>query len=503
MASTEDFDALKIKRLCHRCVGEKFLRTEIRKRGQYAQCSYCGRQGKSYSIEEMADAIEGAFDKHFRRTSEQPSAFEQSMLSDKESHYEWERKGEPVVDAIMNAAGVPQEAAEDIQAVLDDRHGDFDAAAMGEETEFCDESHYEEKGPDDRAWREEWDSFERSLRNEARFFNRRAAEHLASVFGGIDKMSTADGRPLVIDAGPGTPLASIYRARVFQSVEKLKTALCHPDLHLGSPPAALAAAGRMNAQGISVFYGCNEAGVAIAEVRPPVGSRVAVARFNIIRPLRLLDLTAFSEVVEPGSIFDSGYAGRLERAEFLRSLSRRITRPVMPDDEAFEYLATQAIADFLASENDPPIDGVVFPSVQAAGRALNVVLFHKAARVEALDIPEGTEIRASTGHGSDDGWEEDYAVVEETPPQKPPPEKKDDDAGWLARHLFLARETSAYDYDDRHATLRIDPASVDVHTVERVAFDTKDHPVRRHRWEKRVPEPGPKAPDAGDLSDLL
>ena len=32
---------------------------------------------------------------------------------------------------------------------------------------------------------------------------------------------------------------------------------------------------------------------------------------------------------------------------FLRSLSGRITRPVMPDDEPFEYLATQAIADFL------------------------------------------------------------------------------------------------------------------------------------------------------------
>jgi hypothetical protein len=68
----------------------------------------------------------------------------------------------------------------------------------------------------------------------------------------------------------------------------------------------------------------------------------------------------------------------------------------MPDDEAFEYLPTQAIADFLATENEPVLDGVVFPSVQAEGNGLNVVLFHKAAHVEAMEIPEGTEIEASS-----------------------------------------------------------------------------------------------------------
>lgn len=82
---------------------------------------------------------------------------------------------------------------------------------------------------------------------------------------------------------------------------------------------------------------------------------------------------------------------------FLRSLSQRITRPVMPDDEAFEYLPTQAIADFLATENELRLDGIVFPSVQAARDVVNVVLFHKAAGVEAIELPDGTEIEARTG----------------------------------------------------------------------------------------------------------
>lgn len=39
----------------------------------------------------------------------------------------------------------------------------------------------------------------------------------------------------------------------------------------------------MNARGVSVFYGANDPTAAIAEVRPPVGSQVAVAQFEIIR----------------------------------------------------------------------------------------------------------------------------------------------------------------------------------------------------------------------------
>ena len=57
-----------------------------------------------------------------------------------------------------------------------------------------------------------------------------------------------------------------------------------------------AAAGRMNARGISVFYGANDPLVALSEVRPPVGARVAIARFEIIRPIKLLDLTARARV---------------------------------------------------------------------------------------------------------------------------------------------------------------------------------------------------------------
>jgi hypothetical protein len=485
MASDDDIDELKAKKLCHQCVGEQYLAEEVRCNGRRGQCSYCGRSAQSYTIEVIAERVETAFSQHLTRTSDQPSSWQQSLLSDRESDYVWERDGELAVSAIENVAVIPDQAAQDIQAILDDKYEDFEAMRIGEETEFSSESYYEKKGPNDQEWQEEWSYFERSVKTKARFFNRSAAAHLALIFRGVDGMSTTDGRSLVVNAGPQTTLTAVFRARVFQSDEKLKKALCRPDLHLGPPPPVLAVAGRMNAHGISVFYGATDPKVAISEVRPPVGSRVAVARFEIVRPIQLLDLTAVSAVTEHGSVFDPGWAARLERATFMRSLSQRITKAVMPDDEAFEYLPTQAIADFLATENEPVLDGIMFPSVQAVGGGLNVVLFQKAACVQAMEIPQGTEIEAHTGYTSEDGGEVDYSVSERVPP-KPPPRKHGDGNWPLAAFSRDARD--ADDADLRVITLSIDLESVKVHVVRGVQFQCDAHDVRRHRWENRDAE---------------
>jgi hypothetical protein len=244
----------------------------------------------------------------------------------------------------------------------------------------------------------------------------------------------------------------------------------------------------MNAHGISVFYGANDPKVALAEVRPPVGSQVTVARFEILRPVKLLDLTALSAVSTSGSIFDPTLAGRLERAMFLRSLSQRITKPVMPDDEPFEYIATQAVADFLANESTMQIDGVIFPSAQAAGVSLNIVLFHKAARVEEMELPEGTEVSASLGQMYEDGWQVEYTVIEEVPPKR----EKDDAKRDTPSYEFLLTEHGAgwgdLNLDPRPSTLKIDLESVTVHKILAVEFSAEEHKVSRNRWEKHEPD---------------
>jgi hypothetical protein len=142
---SEDVDALKAKRICFACVGEEYLGNEIRAKGKRAKCSYCVKMRHSYSVDEVAERAETAFEQHYIRTSDQPDNWQDMLLRDRESSYEWYRNGEPVTDAIMNAADIPQEAAEDIQKILEDKHDDMELAKMGEETEFAEDSHYEER----------------------------------------------------------------------------------------------------------------------------------------------------------------------------------------------------------------------------------------------------------------------------------------------------------------------------------------------------------------------
>jgi RES domain/HEPN/RES N-terminal domain 1 len=482
MSLESDIDQTNGKPICFKCVGETYLSQEIKKEGIRRRCSYCQKVAKSYLIEEMSERIDSVFEEHFSQTSDQPPYWQ---YVDKET--EWERDGEPVIYAITNAAEIPEEAAEDIQRILEYQHSDFEADKLGEETPFSADSYYKEKGTNDTLWQEAWEHFERSLKTESRFFNRSATTHLQSVFAEIDLLKTADGKSLVVVAGPGTPLSFLFRARVFQSENKLLEALCHPDRHLGTPPSHHANAGRMNARGISVFYASNNPKVALAEVRPPVGSQVAVAKFEIIRPVRLLDLTSLSAVRTTGSIFDPTFTSRLERAMFLRSLSTRMTRAVMPDDEIFDYFATQAIADFLATDPVMKIDGIIFPSVQANGDALNVVLFHKSAKVADLDIPKGTEIDASNDWFIEEGSRPHYYVSEKVP------EKFDDpiaEESWIPKNaklpdLYFGIEHS--DWDTREVTLNIFQDSISVHIVQTVEFKSDELKVHRHRSKKLPP----------------
>lgn len=472
--------ALESKMLCTDCVHENYLSTLIADTGQTALCDYCGNTNEAIELKEICDQVDEAFQRHFTRARMEMNSYEWAAHKDPESSFEFEPDGEQTVYAIMNAADVSEQIAEDIQQVLEDRYDDFDSAQMGEPTEYKSDLFYEERQPDGREWQRTWRSFEKSLKTEARFFSSKAVEVLNSVFDGIDAMNTLHGGSMIVEGGPGTPYEFLYRARAFQSKSKLSAALLRPDKELGPPPAAFAASGRMNAKGISVFYGAIDPETAVAEVRPPVGCEVALGRFQVIRPLRLLDLTALSGAIAKGSYFDPEYAAALDRMTFLRSLSRRMARPVMPDDQDSDYLPTQAIADFLATDTVTPLDGIIFPSVQVTGGKQNIVLFHKASLAENLVIPEGAETDVDTYSEDEDGSYADYQVVWRLRPVAEAEEAKvsDDDDPFSG---FLGIPTAAEDDMDfgsgREVTLRITPKDLEVRIVNAVVFETEDHPV--------------------------
>jgi hypothetical protein len=394
----------KDRRLCAECVEEPYLREVILDDGHEGTCSYCEENGKTLSVDDVADRVAAVLSKFFFRTAAQP-------LDDSEVPTGgWRRAGQPVVEVIAHLVDCRYLAADDIRCVLSERENDLesDQTDTGERP-FDAEAHYaRNRSVDAGDFDSYWYAFERGLKTKNRYFNWEAHATLTSIFAGIDGLNTTTGRPVIVEAGPGTNLTALYRARVFQSEKKLRDAMKRPDLDLGPPPPSNAIAGRMNAAGIAVFYGATDPDVALTEVRPPVGSRVLIATFEVIHPLRLLDLEALESVRDgEGSVFDPGHVNRLEQAAFLRGLSGLISEPVMPNDEARDYIPTQAIADFLAAMTDPALDGIIYPSVQVDHRPTrfrmlgggadrrNVVLFQKSARVQTLDIPEGTDVSVS------------------------------------------------------------------------------------------------------------
>lgn len=466
--------------LCSNCIGDAYLKAKIAAEGDECECHYCGATGSAILLDELAELVDQSFRDHFQRTSENPDVYQEMALKDRESSYEWEREGERTADAIMNAADIPEQAADDVQAILEDQYSDFDSAAMGQETEYAEDAYYEEAMPTDSEWRKGWENFERSIRSEARFFSQVAATQLAALFEGIDQLKTSKGRPLIVNAGARTRFKRFFRARVFQSEAKLTNALERPDNELAAPPSRYASAGRMNAKGISTFYGATKPGIALAEVRPPVGSQVLIASFLLTRRLRLLDLNALENVHVQGSIFDPRYARELGKMLFLRSLTGRMSRPVMPDDQDVEYLPTQAIADYLATQPELNLDGILFPSVQAGGGGLNVVLFNKASRCELMALPEGTTLEARTGAMYEEGWEREFVVWEEAPEEK---------SGHVPSNQETAfdlweSDPNVSDDDTREAALRVELDSLRVHLVKAVSYKSDEDSVRRHRMKK-------------------
>lgn len=493
------------KRVCHNCVNEAYLSQCIEERGVVAHCHYCGDDEEAtITISELADEIEGAFERHYERSSPDPDDFQYAMLRDKEIDYEWWREGEPVVWAIANAADVRENIAQDVLEVLESRHSVSGSDYFGEEQEFDSESHYEEKGANDYPFRVEWDSVERSIKERTRFFNREADAFFTRLFGNLDQLANRQGQSVVISAGPDLEIKSFYRARAFHGGvdDDIVRALKRPDREIGSPPPQYARAGRMNAQGISVFYGASDPATALAEIRPPVGSRVLVGKFDLARPVRLLDVEALRSVFIEGSIFNPENIGHLELAQFLGRLSQRMTMPVMPDDEPKEYLITQMIADFVAQVGDPPVDGMLYRSVQGEGEHQNVVFFNQASRVAEWEVPPNTEIDARTFEMDEDGGSIDYSVIEWLPAVE---EASPPDPEWP----FGLDHMPHADYDDisleddgRAVTLRLDPKSIQVHHVTGVAIATDSYDVDRHRYEhpaapKRA-RPRPVADSGGE-----
>lgn len=434
-------------RICSTCVGEYFLSSIIDKIGTNCVCDYCNDKKNTISLEELANKVSRAMDQHYEQTFED---------------YFGNIDGDYVDSVIETLAEVDQTIAVEVRKILKAKYWDRSLDDTVDQRPFDDNSYYREKSIDDSKYNSEWEHFERSLKTQNRFFGQ--IEILEKIFDQILTMNTIHQKSVIVLAGPETEMPILYRARVMQSDTMLEFALKNPEAELGPPPFEKSNSGRMNAKGISVFYGAKDPETAISEVRPPIGCRVLVGEFVLVKKIRLLDVESLQSIFVKGSFFDEEYAKQWEHAKFLGRLSHRVSMPVMPDDEPADYLGTQAISDYLSSNSNLDLDGIIYPSILGGEGKLNVVLFHKSALVQTREALPNTEV--SLGVQDEEGYHEKYYVSVPNSNQKQVKEKI----------IFNSNNESSY----RKATLSLNRDRMYVHRVNKIVVSTTPFLVERY-----------------------
>jgi hypothetical protein len=374
------------KDVCLLCVGDDAIRKSLRPISRSIHCAYCGKRRHGITVAElMAKVIEplraylqqGETNPHFTLESDSPT---------------FEQDGESLSATLQEELTIDADLADDLTILLIE--SDPVDWSDGGEAFFSGEANYQRARVCSPDYYDAYETFAQRITRERRFFDARAQATLADIFG-ADDMTSASSLPCLL-IGTRKSQTLLYRARRADSQAHATQIANRAATELGPPPGASVRAGRMNAAGISVFYGALSDTTAIAETRPSVGGLVVVGAFVPLRQLRLLDMTKLGRIFT-GSIFDPEYPTRAARSAFLGGFHSLIIRPIQPHEEILEYIPTQAVAEYIG--NVLGFDGVVYGSAQAGTYAdqrytapdsaevahseCNVVLFRNASRVGA------------------------------------------------------------------------------------------------------------------------
>lgn len=139
---------------------------------------------------------------------------------------------------------------------------------------------------------------------------------------------------------------------------------------MGAPPKRLASHGRANPAGIPYLYLGSKPETATAEVRPHTGEIACVADFTIPQ-IVTVDLRNPRKIISPFILDDAAAIGQL-RADlpFLERLGDELTRPVLPQGAAIDYIPSQYLCEFIKKSG---FDGVIYRSSVSDG--INLALF--------------------------------------------------------------------------------------------------------------------------------
>lgn len=162
---------------------------------------------------------------------------------------------------------------------------------------------------------------------------------------------------------------------------------------MNAPPKHLASHGRANPAGIPYLYLGSQPDTAAAEIRPHTGEVACIADFTI-PDIRVVDLRNPRGFVSPFLLGEASKIGQL-RADLplLERLGGELTRPVLPQRAAIDYIPSQYLCEFIKKAG---FDGVLYRSSVSEG--INLALFDPGKAVGgAVTLYNITKVSVEVG----------------------------------------------------------------------------------------------------------
>lgn len=211
-----------------------------------------------------------------------------------------------------------------------------------------------------------WQSFAETVKYQSRFVYVGAQEREARrddpparVSRFLDGLAAYVQDDMLLKFDPGDKL---YRARMVDDAFGFQHRVREdPAKHLGPAPAGRATAGRLNAEGVGLFYGATTVDVAVKETAlHSLYDDAVVGGFTVQRPLMILDFTRRPALP---SIFARDQRRRFLFARFADDFVERLTQSVrLTGEERVEYVVTQIIGEYFRWASETKLDGIAWES---------------------------------------------------------------------------------------------------------------------------------------------
>ena len=156
-----------------------------------------------------------------------------------------------------------------------------------------------------------------------------------------------------------------YRARI------QRDEIPFPIEKMGAPSNRDTSHGRANPPGIPYLYLGSKEETAVSEIRPHTGELACVADFTLPHDLKLVDLRNPRRLISPFLFGDEDQIASVRNdIPFIERLGQELTRPILPQGAAIDYVPSQYLCEFIKKAG---YDGVIYSS--SVGDGMNLALF--------------------------------------------------------------------------------------------------------------------------------